>query len=137
MQNGQLRTSCCCRVIHQFWEQFVVNIDIAGFVSSTSPAQERSDELAPREWCGSPSKTQSIFCLKKDDNRDADDPLAVLPEWLEEFTDNLEDTELHAPAHISQDSDSEHPTKVVENQGSTVFILTSQKKPKLRSLLAN
>ena len=24
-------------------------------LSSTSPAQERSDELAPREWCGSPS----------------------------------------------------------------------------------
>ena len=29
MQNGQLRTSCCSRVIHQFWSQFVVNIDIA------------------------------------------------------------------------------------------------------------
>ena len=36
-----------------------------------------------------------------------------LPEWLEEFTDNLEDKELHAPAHISQDSDSERPAKVV------------------------
>ena len=28
-------------------------------LSTTSPAQERSDELAPREWCGSPSKTQN------------------------------------------------------------------------------
>ena len=36
-----------------------------------------------------------------------------LPEWLEEFTENLEDTEMPVPAHISQDSDSEHPTKVV------------------------
>ena len=36
-----------------------------------------------------------------------------LPECLEEFTDNLEDAELHAPAHISQDSDSECHTKVV------------------------
>ena len=36
-----------------------------------------------------------------------------LPQWLEEFADDLEDTELHAPAHIFQDSDSERPTKVV------------------------
>ena len=37
----------------------------------------------------------------------------VFPEWLEEFTKNPEVTELHAPAHNSQDSDSERPTKVV------------------------
>ena len=36
-----------------------------------------------------------------------------LPEWLEEFTDNLEDAETPVPAHVSQDSDSERPTKVV------------------------
>ena len=40
-----------------------------------------------------------------------------LPEWLEEFTDDLEEAELHAPAHISQDSDSEHPSKVVSKSG--------------------
>ena len=47
---------------------------------------------------------------KKDDRINSDDPLADLPEWLEEF--NLEDTELHASAHRSQNSDSERPTKV-------------------------
>ena len=47
------------------------------------------------------------------DSKDSHDRLRDLPEWLEEFTDNLEDTELPAPAHISQDSDSERPTKVV------------------------
>ena len=31
----------------------------------------------------------------------------------EEFTDNLEGTEVPAPAHISQDSDSERHTNVV------------------------
>ena len=36
MQNGQLRTSCCSSVIHQFWWQFVVNIAIAGFVNKSS-----------------------------------------------------------------------------------------------------
>ena len=36
-----------------------------------------------------------------------------LPEWFEEFTDEVEDAVLHAPAQISQDSDSELPAKVV------------------------
>ena len=35
-----------------------------------------------------------------------------LPERLEEFTENLEDTEVLAPAYTSHDSDSERPTKV-------------------------
>ena len=39
--------------------------------------------------------------------------LRDLPEWLPEFTDNLEDAEVPAPAHMSHDSDSERPTKVV------------------------
>ena len=33
--------------------------------------------------------------------------------WLEDFTDNLEVTDLLAPAHSSRDSDSEHTPKVV------------------------
>ena len=41
-----------------------------------------------------------------------------LPEWLEEFTENLEDTEVSAPAHISFDSDSEHLTKVASRKHS-------------------
>ena len=36
MQNWQRRTSCCSKVIHQFWWQFVVNIDIARFVFNKS-----------------------------------------------------------------------------------------------------
>ena len=65
---------------------------------------ERSDELATRRL-GQES-------LRKD-KKNADDSLADLPFWLEDFTDNLEATEVHAPAHISQDSDSEHLEKVV------------------------
>ena len=38
-----------------------------------------------------------------------------LREWSEEFTDNLEDAEVPAAAHISHDTDPEHPTKVVKN----------------------
>ena len=77
-------------------------------LSSTSPAQERSDGLVPREWCGSPNKN-----IKRDGSRDADDRLRDLPESLEEFTDHLEDAEVHALAHISQGSDSERLAKVV------------------------
>ena len=71
-------------------------------LSSTSPAQERSDGLAPGNWCETPPK-----------KRDSDDRLRHLAEWLNEFTDDLEDTEVPAPAHISLDSDSERPTKSV------------------------
>ena len=42
-----------------------------------------------------------------------------LLEWLEKFTDNPEDTEVLAPAHINQGSDSERST--------IAFILISQK----------
>ena len=106
--------------------------------SSTSTSQDFVNKSSSRaNWRTKPheggpnqpkKKTRTIN-KKRDDSRDAVDRLRDLPEWLEEFTDNLEDTEVHAPAHTTQDSDSERLTKVVSklNQGSTVFILTSQK----------
>ena len=46
-----------------------------------------------------------------------------LPEWLEEFTDNQEDTEMPVPAHISRDSDSERRTKVVsKSRKHNIFV---------------
>ena len=78
-------------------------------LSSTSPAQERSDGLAP---CGSPSITENKI-KKRDGNRDSDDRFRDLPAWWEEFTDNLEDTRVHAQTHFSRDSDSDRTTKVV------------------------
>ena len=41
-----------------------------------------------------------------------------LLEWLEEFTEIFEDTEVPATAHISRDSDSERPTKVANRKHS-------------------
>ena len=79
-------------------------------LSSSSPAAERRDEPAP----GNSSETNTrIENLNKErnDNRDSDHRLRDLPEWLEEFTDNQDDTQLLAPAHISQDSDSERLRK--------------------------
>ena len=137
MQNGQLRTSCCSRLIHQFWKQFVVNIDM-----STSPAQERSDDRAAGNCGDSPKKKNKQ--KKRDNNQASGNRLLDLLEWWEEFTENLDDTQAPAPAHVSQDSDSERPTKWQRNQGSTVFILTSRRtelaksasEPKSQGLLA-
>ena len=39
--------------------------------------------------------------------------LADFPDWLQDFKENLKETELHASAHSSPESDLEHPTKVV------------------------
>ena len=47
---------------------------------------------------------------------------------------NLEDTELHAPAHISQDSDLERPTKVVSKFRKHSILYSLSKRPKLREV---
>ena len=100
-------------------------------LSSTSPAQERSDELAPREWCGSPSTAQK---KKKEGWKDKfGQPFARSFLWLVEFTDNLEDAELPAFAHSSQDSGSERPTKVVSKSRKHSFF-SLPKWPKMRKV---
>ena len=68
-------------------------------------------------------------------NRDSDDRQRDLPKWLKEFTDNLEDTGMPVPAHISRDSDSERPTKVTSKKQS--IYTRFPKGPKLRSMHAN
>ena len=57
--------------------------------------------------------------IKNKDNKGASgDRLRDLPEWLEEFTESLEDTEVPASAHISHESDSEHPYEVASRKHS-------------------
>ena len=65
-----------------------------------------------------------------------------IPEWLEDFTVDLEIAEVPAPGDISHDSDPERPVKVASRERS--IFLTSQKtkiaksasEPRLRWLLA-
>ena len=75
--------------------------------SLTSPSQDPSISLVPEnmrsreeatEVCG---KGVSGNCYGEG-----------IPEWLEDFTENLEIAEMPAAAHISHDSDPERPTKV-------------------------
>ena len=84
-------------------EALLVSGNRAASSSSSDPVLRRSGELATRRLV-----QESL----RSDKMDANDPLADLPLWVEDFTDNLEPTEVHAPAHISQDSDSQHPSKV-------------------------
>ena len=87
-------------------------------LASPDPDKARSDSPAS----GNRSGTDS-------DMMDKDDRLQ-LSEWLEEFAENLEDPEIHVPAHISQEnSDSKRPTKLVKNsnKGRIVLRLTSHK----------
>ena len=53
---------------------------------------------------------------KKDNKGTTGNRLRDFPEWLQEFTDNLEDTEVPASAYISHDSDSERLTKVASRK---------------------
>ena len=67
------------------------------------------------------SKDLSKSCIssaQKSCRKDSDDRLAYLPEWSEEFKENLLDTELPASAHSSRESDLEHPTNVVSGKHS-------------------
>ena len=54
-------------------------------------------------------KTQN---KERDGNRASGDRLRDLQEWPGEFAENLEETEVPAPAPISHDPDSERPARV-------------------------
>ena len=87
------------------WDQEtpLVSRNRAATSSSSDSVSERSDELATRKL-----GQESLRSIKKDEN----DPLADALLWLEDFKENLKPTEVHAPAHISQNSDSAHSMKV-------------------------
>ena len=77
---------------------------VSGNRSEAHPDKTRSDVTG----LGNRSGTES-------DKMERDDESQDVPEWLQNFTENLEEPEIPAPAHISrEDSDSERPTKVVE-----------------------
>ena len=68
-----------------------------------------------------------------------EDPMQGIPEWLQPFTENLEDLETHVPAHFSerQSSDSEGSTKVGYTKVTeTPYLYSFSERPKLRGFLA-
>ena len=94
--------------------------------TSPSPARLRSDDtLSQASGIRGDLPKISKKEKKKDNIQATRSRLRDLPEWLEEFTDNLEDAEVPALANTSEDSDSERPAKVGTKE-AVVFILTSQ-----------
>ena len=57
------------------------------------------------------------------DENDTEDPTQEVPEWLQNFTANLDDLEKHVPAQISkrESSDSEGSTKVYTENTETQY----------------
>ena len=84
--------------------------------TSSSPARTRIDEDA------SGNRRDHTTTHNQNDKRDneeaAGNRLQDLPEYLEEFTDDLEDTEVPTSAKNPHDSDSEHPIKVASRKHS-------------------
>ena len=116
LQDRQFCTSCRSRVICQFRKQFVFDYAITRIVGTRGTSSiwkhscsklifrlGRSDEISPVKF-----GQESL----DNDKKDKREPFADMPFWLEDLTDNRIPTEVPAPAHISQDSDSEHSTKV-------------------------
>ena len=66
------------------------------------------DVLCPHHW----TVVKSNRNKNMDDKKNSKDPLADLPCWLQDFKEILKETELHASAHSSPESDLEHPAKV-------------------------
>ena len=98
------RSSSLHRCHRNRWEQKQTQAsgNRAASSSSSSSVFERSEEEATRRLGQESLKIQNQN-KKRDDKKDADDPLADLPFWFEDVTDNLKPTEVHAPAHSSQD----------------------------------
>ena len=92
---------------------------------STIPAQERSDELAPGDWCRSPSKTQ---------NKKRGMTIEIWTTVCEIFLSGWRSSQiiwrtpncLH-PHTVLRTQIRNVPRKWYENQGTTVLVLTSQK----------
>ena len=121
IQNGQFRTFCCSRVVFQFWYYSVFNIDSTGLVfikfrhrakwrtDTRQLGRDKPDNQKPKQKEGWQSRFGRTFARSSC-------KVGV-------FVDNLEDTEMPVPALISQDSDSQRPTKVVsKSRKHNIFI---------------
>ena len=73
----------------------------------------------------------------RDDSRDSDDRLQDLPEWLEEFTDNLEDHRIACTrTHLSGLRFGTFYASGIKIK-EALYLCSLPKRPNLRTLLAN
>ena len=87
--------------------------------TSLSPANLRSDDTYPQAQGNRRDNPKNKNPNQNEDiHQAAGNRLRDFPEWLEDFTENLEIAEVPASANISHDSDSERPTKVASRKHS-------------------
>ena len=136
LQNGKFRTSFCSWIVVKFWYQIFFYIATAGFIKcffeSRTTAKWRASTRRPARFKKKHNKNK-----KESNNQATGDRLRDLPGWLQEFTDNIEDTETPVLADVPQDSESERSAKVVSKFLETQYLYSLPKRPKLRSMLAN
>ena len=86
--------------------------------ASSDPVTNRRDKPAVGNRMPTDPDKPAAGNRKQDtqDEKDTEDPTQEVPEWLQNFTANLEDLEKHVPTHVSEreNSDSEASTKVVD-----------------------
>ena len=101
-------------IVAKYQLKFVFYIVPAGLIKYFFVSSKlRRDEEASGNHRNIKTKTKN-----KEDKEAAGNSLRDLPEWLEEFTDNPEETEVPAAANISPESDSERPTEVAARKHS-------------------
>ena len=83
--------------------------------ASGKPMQTNPDKQAS----GSPGSAHT------EDETDREDPTQGIPDWLQPFTANLKDLEMHVPAHSSDSSERGCFKRRDKKNGSTVSIFTS------------
>ena len=125
LQDGKFRTFFCfldcrqilvpVRLLHRHRRTHQVHPQV----------QHQSEVTNPHQKTGAIHQ-QPKTKKKRNDSRDSGDRLRGLPKWLEEFTENLEDAEMPAPAHSFLMSQIRN-VLLKWHSGSTVSILISQK----------
>ena len=130
MQHGELRTDRCPWFVDRLFKlyTYISNISIAGSSISYAASlhQPRSERTSSIERVrGDPSREpeeNQNQKKNKDNDRVRGDPLRDLPEWLEDFAENLVDESVpkhrDAPARSSRESGSETRGKVVSGKHS-------------------
>ena len=105
--------------------------------SSSSSVLERSDEPASRRLVQFP-EIQNLQLKRWSDKKNSKDPLADLPDWLQDFRRNSERKRIACiRTQFSGIGSGTILRKWQRNQGSTILTLTSQKRPRLLRILEN
>ena len=115
MQDGEFRACCCSKIVVKLHCKFVLYVGYRRIHQVLLRAQQDYQVVKRRRETDA-VLTKTPDQKKKDNKGTTGNRLRDFPEWLQEFTDNLEDTEVPASAYISHDSDSERLTKVASRK---------------------